>query len=509
MKTVLKYTISLSIIILMFFAQGCNKDDNPTNPGEENTNVTIVSFSASPSAIPVQGDSVTVSWEVTGATSVIITPNIGAVSNPASGSVKVFVNSSTSFIINASNAANSASATAMVNAAVSTTISGFAKDFAGEPIAGAAILVDGKQAVTTSSDGSFTVQDVLTPYNITMILGNDKLAVKYMQVTKTNPTLLYIEGFTGSNNSATITGSVPSANGKVTRVFFVSGDKSWYATASQSNGNFTINARWNGSTVSYSGKLYVLRWTNGSNGLPSEYDAYGEKSLTISNGGSFNNNNFSSGELTDPADNNITGTVIKPSSNYNISNRTLSINFCNSSTYIGNESGSLSENLSFTVPNIAGASFGIEATASDNNKRSTGYKQNISGGTNGVTIPIEMPPQLSLPVDNATGVDTATTFLYNQGTGNGVNLVQIVGSSSSYPDYFIFTKSNSVTIPNLSSQGLGLPSNGDYGWQVLQISPLNSVDDAASESFISLINKNSGDVGAGVSEDYDFRTKSN
>ena len=120
-----------------------------------------------------------------------------------------------------------------------------------------------------------------------------------------------------------------------------------------------------------------------------------------------------------------------------------------------------------------------------------------------------MPPQLSLPVDNATSVDTSTTFLYNQGTGNGVNLVQIVGSSSSYPDYFIFTKSNSVTIPNLSAQGLGLPGSSNYGWQVLQISPLNSVDDAASESFISLINKNSGDIGAGVSEDYEFSTKSN
>ena len=76
-----------------------------------------------------------------------------------------------------------------------TSINGFAKDFAGEPIVGAAILVDGKQAVTTSSDGSFTVQDVLIPYNITMILGNDKIAVKYEQLTKTNPTLLFVNGF--------------------------------------------------------------------------------------------------------------------------------------------------------------------------------------------------------------------------------------------------------------------------------------------------------------------------
>ncbi len=507
MKTVLKYTISLSIILLMFFAQGCNKDDNPTNPGEENTNVTIVSFSASPNAIPAQGDSVTVSWEVTGATSVIITPNIGAVANPASGSVKVFVNSSTSFIINASNAANSASATAIVNAAVSTSINGFAKDFAGEPIVGAAILVDGKQAVTTSSDGSFTVQDVLIPYNITMILGNDKIAVKYEQLTKTNPTLLFVNGFTSSNNTATITGRVPSANGKVTRVFFVSGDKSWYATASQSSGNFTINARWNGSTVSYTGKLYVLRWTNGSNGLPSEYDAYGEKSLTISNGGTFSNNNFSSSELTDPADNNITGTVLKPSSSYTLSERSLTINFGNSNTFIGSESGSLSENMSFTVPNIAGATFGIYARAFGNERNANAYKQNISGGTNGLTIQIETPPQLSIPVNNATGVDTTTTLLYNQGSGNGVNLVDISSGSSSYPRYYIFTKSNSTKIPNLAAQGLGLPSDKNYGWNVTQISPLNSVDDAASDTFIGLVNRSIGDVGVGGSENFGFTSK--
>jgi hypothetical protein len=496
MKTIHNYIAALLITILLL-SQGCNKNEN----------VTIISFTASPAVIPAQGDSVTVSWEVNGATSVIITPNIGSVATPASGSVKVFVNSTTSFVINASNAANSASASTTVNTAASTTINGFAKDFAGEPVVGAAILVDGKQAVTTSADGSFSVQDVLTPYNITMILGNEKIAVKYEQLTKTNPTLLFVNGFTNSNNSATITGSVPSASGKTTRVFFISGDKSWYTTASQSNGNFTINANWNSSTVSYTGTLYVLRWTSGSNGLPSDYDAYGEKQLTISNGGTFSNNNFSSGELTDPADNNITGTVMKPNSNYSISNRTLYINFGNSFTYIDSESGSLSENLSYTVPNIAGATFGVGATAKFNSRSAITYKQNIAGGTNGVSIQMETPPQLSVPVNNATEVDTATTLLYSQGTGNGVNLVEVEGSSSSYPRYFIFTKNNSTRIPNLAAQGLGLPSDRSYEWSVTQISPLMTVDDVASEQYISLTNGNNGDLSVGDSENFSFRTK--
>ena len=241
--------------------------------------------------------------------------------------------------------------------------------------------------------------------------------------------------------------------------------------------------------------------------MPSEYDAYGEKSLTISNGGTFNNNNFSSSELTDPADNNITGTVLKPSSSYTLSERSLTINFGNSNTFIGSESGSLSENMSFTVPNIAGATFGIYARAFGNERNANAYKQNISGGTNGLTIQIETPPQLSIPVNNATGVDTTTTLLYNQGSGNGVNLVDISSGSSSYPRYYIFTKGNSTKIPNLAAQGLGLPSDKNYGWNVTQISPLNSVDDAASDTFIGLVNRSIGDVGVGGSENFGFTSK--
>jgi hypothetical protein len=501
--------ILLTAFLFLLIIVSC-EEDSPSEPTGDKP--TIASFTANPSTVPAGGDSVKLSWEVNDATSLSISSGVGSVTPADSGSKTIFVSSTTTFTLTATNSAGNVTANAQVNVAQSVTISGYVKDLDGEPIAGATVIIKGKTPTTTGAGGNFSVSNVTIPYEIRLIIsGFQQNAVVYRGLTRSDPTLFYL-GSTTNSKTATISGIVPAAVGKITLVFFVSGNKAWSAIANQTTGAYTINADWKGSISSFTGNIQVLRWTPNSNGLPQQYDAYGsENNVTISNGGSFPNNNFVAGDFTDPAEQSITGSITRPSTSYSIINKNLYINFGNAYIQIAGEPGSgLTDNFSYTVPTITGATFQIDVNAvvpAVPSQRITLYsKKGISGGSTGINITLASAPQLNLPANNGIGIDTTTQFLWTEGSGAGISLVYILPMGQG-PAFYIFTDGNSANIPNLSPQGLGLPFIQPYQWLTVEFYPVSSIDAAASESFISFVNGNSGDYGRGQSETFNFTTK--
>lgn len=386
------------------------------------------------------------------------------------------------------------------------TVNGFVKDAAGEPVAGAAVLIPGKAPVTSGSDGSFSIAGVTTPYDITFIVSTARLTSTYKGLTRPDPTLHFLDQFFSPTNNASISGSVPVVSGRTTRVLFVSGDMSWYTNANAGSGTYSINVSWRGTATTLAGTIHVLRWVNAI-GIPSTYDAYGDRTLTVSAGGNFQGNNFTAGQLTDPAEMNISGSVTKPSSSYNLNSRELHLGFGNSITYLASETGTLGDNLSYTVPSISGATFGIVSEANFNARSTIYFRSGIAAGTQNVTIPLAESPQLSVPVNQGTGVDTLTSFLFNQGGGTGVNFIRVRPFNGADPLYWIVTSANSFTIPNLAQQGLGLPSNRSYDWEAIHVFPFSSLDEAASPLFIDRLTATAGDVGQCDSETFMFTTR--
>ncbi len=507
----LKSISVLSVLVVALLLAGGCKEDSTTEP-QQNPAPTIVSFSADPVTVPAGGDSVTLNWQVNDATSLSISPGIGSVTPADSGSIKVFVSATTTFTLTASNSVGDVTATTQVNAASSMTVNGYVKDIDGEPISGITVQIKGKTPTTTAADGSFTIPDVVPPYEIRIILSTQQAAVVYQGLTRPDPSLLYIISTT-TGKSASISGFVPPAPGKTTMVYFVSGTRSWRTIADPATGFYNFGAYWVGSATSYTGNLSVLRWTQNTSGLPSQYDGYGSRNLTISDGGSFDNNNFLETDLSDPAELNINGSIVVPPGGYIITYKQLFINFGNAYVFIGGEySGTgLTDNFSYTVPSITGATFEVDAIAtvpaSPNSRGSVYQKKGITGGSSGVTLTLSAAPQLSLPVHNGIGIDTTTQFLWTQGGGTGINLARIspdMGNPG--PVYYIFTSANSTTIPNLSPQGMGLPASTNYTWYVLRYYPMTSIDAAASDSFVPLINGHAGDNGRLYSETFYFTT---
>src|SRR5690349_9701535 len=101
------------------------------------------------------------------------------------------------------------------------TVSGSVRDRLGEPISGAMVFVAGKNVVTSGSDGSFTIADVVTPYDLTAVLHAQNTAVIYKGLTRSDPAVFYPDA-TGPEHTATISGTAPPASDRVTGVLFVS-----------------------------------------------------------------------------------------------------------------------------------------------------------------------------------------------------------------------------------------------------------------------------------------------
>ena len=390
------------------------------------------------------------------------------------------------------------------------TVSGFVKDIDGEPVSGVPVIIKGKAPVTTDANGAFTVSNVSKPYEARVIFSTDQAAIVYQGLTRSDPTLIYL-GTTSSYKTATISGSVPPAAGKVTKVFFTSGTMAWSTNADQGTGSYTLSVDWKGTANSMTGKLQVLRFTQNSSGMPAQYDAYGsEDNLTVSAGGNFPNNNFAATDLTDPPEQNISGSIVLPSSSYVLNGKTLNLFFGDAEIYLGQEWG-VGLNFSYVVPSITGATFGVDANAYLNatpTYRYTSYsKRGITGGSSGITVNLASAPQLNIPAHNGSGIDTTTQFLWTKGNGGGICVILIAPSNwGTDPTFYIFTAGNSTSIPNLAPQGLGLPSNVSYNWQVVQLFPVSSIDDAASATFFQQTN-GSAEGGQAQSEQFTFTTK--
>jgi len=390
------------------------------------------------------------------------------------------------------------------------TVSGFVKDIDGEPVSGVPVIIKGKAPVTTDANGAFTVSNVSKPYEARVIFSTDQAAIVYQGLTRSDPTLIYL-GTTSSYKTATISGSVPPAAGKVTKVFFTSGSMAWSTNADQGTGSYSLDVNWKGTANSMTGKLQVLRFTQNSSGMPAQYDAYGsEDNLTVSAGGNFPNNNFAATDLTDPPEQNISGSIVLPSSSYVLNGKTLNLFFGDAEIYLGQEWG-VGLNFSYVVPSITGATFGVDANAYLNatpTYRYTSYsKRGITGGSSGITVNLASAPQLNIPAHNGSGIDTTTQFLWTKGNGGGICVILIAPSNwGTDPTFYIFTAGNSTSIPNLAPQGLGLPSNVSYNWQLVQLFPVSSIDDAASATFFQQTN-GSAEGGQAQSEQFIFTTK--
>ena len=138
------------LAVIFIFVNACNSANTTLNPGPSTPAPVIRSFAASPAGITI-GESTTLSWSVSNATSLSISPGVGAISGT---SVSVSPANATTYTLTASGSGGTANATTSVTVKTIATAMSYT-----DPTSGTYKLV--KNA--TKSTATHLVLDLVGP----------------------------------------------------------------------------------------------------------------------------------------------------------------------------------------------------------------------------------------------------------------------------------------------------------------------------------------------------------
>jgi hypothetical protein len=444
---------------------------------------TIATFTATPSSLPTAGGSVTLAWAVTGATSLSIDHGVGAVSPVTSGSTSVQVTATTTFTLTATGSSGTSTQTAAVTVAAPIVVAGTVADEYGSPLSGETVLITSgafSQSAVSDANGAFSVPNVPTPYNATVLGSGGKTAVQYQGLTRADPTL-YDLVVASPARSAMVSGQLTGATFPLptdysANVTFAS-PQTTINTASlnvATDGTYSGSVNWAGGTTT-TGTLYALGEHVDGSGLPLDYGYGSLPNVLLQDLGTLAGQNIALNSVTTGT---VSGTVTPPTGFTLLSSFVYFQPGAGALFTLVDENGP-SASFNYILPNITNATSTLVMAATGTPSAQAAVKKVGLGATeSGLSLTIPAPPTLSLPVDSATGVTLSTPFTWTNYTG--VYLVFFTPSTGTDPTYYVFTASQTATIPDLTAQGLPLPATAGYSWQMYAIGPNTSVDNATS-----------------------------
>lgn len=339
----------------------------------------------------------------------------------------------------------------------------------GYPVMNATVSI-GTLTTTSAADGTFTLNDITTPYDLNIVSG--VYGVQYKGLTSSTPKVLTL-GATTIEKTATINVTVPAlGTGQYCRLFYTD-EQTIQSTAlftGVSSTSFIV--RWS-SGDNVNGKLIALIYTI-TGGEVTTYDKFGMKTNFALNNGGTSSYTFTASDLNlNPTEVTVTGTV-NSVFNYTAVNSISYLSFLNNYIGIGSLNSSSGNTFTFKYPgglplNVYYIAIGGGVGASGSGST---YKHVNEGSGNIITL--ESPTMLSSPPDNSTMIDTGTTFSFTPGSGQGINSVTFVSGTKAFR---VFTAESTVRIPNLSMYGFNLEPATIYNWSVNKYTTFNNLDE--------------------------------
>jgi hypothetical protein len=351
------------------------------------------------------------------------------------------------------------------------------------PAPNIAVVVGGVTYVTDAA-GKFTVPGVGATYDASVIFqANAQTQVSvFVGLATRTPDIHILSDVTV--RSATVSGQLSGGSGfpnSVSRRAAVGGVMpgdvlaSFQLAAAQGPGYGPLTFRWGGS-ASLDVTLYAIQWTVDSSGLPTAYDGWATKTLTVSDSGSFGQpdggtpaTNLALGAVSDRS---LSGAAQVPSG-LTISRKAFVIGFGGTRPVNDVTPGATYQ---YRVPmglSPVDTAFRVTATGSSGEASDTAIR--VSDTTSNLNVSLVAIPVPVLPVAGATQVDYGTSFTFT-GPADTVHSVQVWETAGNVT-FTLYTMGTSVQIPNLTSAGLPLKRNTSYTWVAAADGPANKVED--------------------------------
>jgi hypothetical protein len=257
----------------------------------------------------------------------------------------------------------------------------------------------------------------------------DKLATIYTQLTRTDPKLLDIAGSTaGTSHSATVGGAItggdafPTPAGTRTAVSWGSPETSTGDYAMTAQYSFPVN--WAGPTMT-TGTLRGLQWTVDNNGTVNGYRSHGTRTgMSLADSATVTNADITLG----PLQTDMVSVVITPPANHQTAERDVILTFADR-TFFPLSADALGDTpFTVPVPTGIGASAIIQVTATNSDAGTYSIARSPDCSREPAMLPLSLPaPAVATsPADGATGVDTATDFVWTP-LANGIHVLFLSG----------------------------------------------------------------------------------
>ena len=459
---------------------------------------TINSFTATPGSLPAGGGAVTLAWNVSGATTLSVDQTVGAVTPTGTGSASALVTAFTTFTLTAANSVGTTTSEALVTVAGPVTVHGTVVDqTSGLPLAGVtAIVTSGafNQAAVTGADGTFTLAQVPTPYNVTLLDGTARYALEFVGLTRGDPVLPDVVGSpSASRRAATLTGEVTGGSypespshattwalfaSPQTMNFFGEGcvTSSFTGPCSVINsaGSHSAQIGWLGLTGT-TGALYVLQTVLDEAMLPVGY-AYGQLAdISLEDGATLSNQDLRLEGISTGA---LEGTVNVPLG-MNFNGTRFSLLLSSTIPFPLTFDGSVSTTFRYVVPSLQNTSLLVAATGTVVGAPvvSATVQKRVSENGSPVTLSLPPPPTQVEPASGATGVSVTTPFAWTP-FAQGVHIFQLSFDDEAFSQLalIVYTAASTASLPDLADAGLVLRPSTEYLWDVDGLAPVASID---------------------------------
>jgi hypothetical protein len=367
-------------------------------------------------------------------------------------------------------------------------IRGVAYDKFDVPIAGVNVRI-GSTTVQTRADGSFEIDGVVVPYDLDAWTPSTVYATivdRYVGLTRADPALHFYSSLKAPHQATlTVTLSAPLPANEVGNCQFANPARSEAMGQASggitSGGTFSLSVGWYTGATSISGTLSCLVY-KGNALSPTGYDSFGSLPVTLTDG--------TPASATLPLAPVTTGTVMVGLTLGNSGNAEVFGDLVipgGGLHPIGVVNQITSNPTSVLIPQVAASTFLLNGFAATTTGHVITVRSGFALSTPSLTLTLPAPVSLTSPADGATMVDTATPLTWSAPAGAAVN-INISPTDVKNAEFNIYTAQGSTTIPDLTAQGVPLPSGAGYSWDLTSFGASVTVDDIASPAGFCGIN---------------------
>ncbi|MCS7068855.1 MAG: hypothetical protein RMK51_00885 [Meiothermus sp.] len=357
-------------------------------------------------------------------------------------------------------------------------VTGQVRNYYGKPLAGVPVC-QGSTCVDTDAQGRFALGGVSAPYRLSVRPSSTEEHT-FEGLTRPDPLLLLFTTTGGSlpERSANLGGSLtpqagfPNPAHTVAQVVFEAPQAKLTQFVLPGHNlrplfpgqgpAYSLNAVWH-ETSSVEGRVHVLQWKYlpGAPGIPTSFLAYGSAPITLSQGASATLNVGLSPIETGALTVNLTNP-----SGLTLRSRQLYANLGSRSLFLFATNAAASPlNLSWATPVIPGKTLTFAAFASEPDGRTLSLQQNGLGANGVLDVELPVPPALSSPAPNQSGVATGASLRWSRPAGS-ISILSL--AKTGQPTRLFYTDGTALTP--------GLQGGSTYNWLVLSVGPFESID---------------------------------